>query len=94
MCLGVYGSVPVPTEWPEQKVQILTEDASPKVKIEYRTLAGGTASQMIVRIARLEANEEAHAYVTFEVTRRTLLPPADRTIFKTPRTSGTKTRTS
>ena len=82
-CNGIYGTAPVPTEWREQKVQILREDVSPNVhKVEYRTLAGGTAKQMIVHVPHLNPGEEAHAYVIFEITRRTLLPPEDKSVFK------------
>jgi hypothetical protein len=85
-CNGMTGSVPVPTEWPEQKVQILKEDVTPNVsKIEYRQLAAGTAKQMIVHFGHLAPGTEAHALVTFEITRRTILPPEDTSIFKTAR---------
>ncbi|HEV2969217.1 MAG TPA: transglutaminase domain-containing protein [Pirellulales bacterium] len=82
-CIGIVGTVPVPTEWPEQKVQILKEDVSPSVrKVEYRQLTGGTAKQMLVAVPHLNAGDEAHALVTFEITRRTILPPEDKSIFK------------
>src|SRR5258708_36811622 len=64
-CNGIVGTVPVPTEWPEQKVQIVKEDVSPNVhKIEYRQLSGGTAQQMLVTLPHLNSGEEAHALVT------------------------------
>ncbi len=82
-CNGIVGTAPVPTEWPEQKVQILNEDVTPNVrKVEYRTLAGGAAKQMIVHVPHLNPGEECHALVTFEITRRTILPPEDTKIFK------------
>jgi hypothetical protein len=82
-CNGMVGTVPVPTEWPEQKVQILREDVTPNVtKVEYRPLAAGTAKQMVVNIGHLKPGDEAHALVTFELTRRTILPPEDTSIFK------------
>src|SRR5437764_2751164 len=64
-CNGIVGTAPVPTEWPEQKVQILREDVTPNVrKVEYRTIAGGTAKQMIVHVPHLNPSEEAHAMIT------------------------------
>jgi Transglutaminase-like superfamily len=82
-CNGIVGTAPVPTEWPEQKVQILREDVTPNVrKVEYRTIGGGTAKQMIVHVPHLNPSEEAHAMVTFEITRRTILPPEATNIFK------------
>ncbi len=82
-CAGIVATMPVPTEWPEQKVTILKEDSSPTVrKIEYRILAGGAVKQMIVHVPTLPSGEECHAYVTFEIVRRTVLPPEDKSIFK------------
>lgn len=82
-CNGMVGTVPVPTEWTEQKVQILREDVTPNVtKVEYRPLAAGTAKQMVVNIGHLKPGDVAHALVTFEITRRTILPPEDTSIFK------------
>src|SRR5436309_1168143 len=53
-CNGMVGTVPVPTEWPEQKVQIIREDVTPNItKVEYRLLAAGTAKQMVVNIGHL-----------------------------------------
>src|ERR1700686_2746612 len=50
-CNNIVGTAPVPTEWPEQKVQILREDVSPSVrKVEYRQIGGGTAKQMLVSV--------------------------------------------
>jgi transglutaminase-like putative cysteine protease len=81
-CRGIVSTVPVPTDWPEQKVTILDEDLSPSIhKVSYRTIDGG-AKQMVVTMPELRSGEEAHAYVTFEFTRYSLLPPEDTTIYK------------
>ncbi len=79
------GTAPVPFEWPEQKVTVAKEDLSPGVqKIEYKTLNAGV-KQMIIKVPSLPAGQEAHALITFEVTRNALLPPADTTIFSIPK---------
>src|SRR5688572_393248 len=31
-CAGVYATIPVPTDWPEQQVKIVAEEISPSVK--------------------------------------------------------------
>jgi hypothetical protein len=81
-CRGVVATAPVPTNWPEQTVKIEKEETSSNVqKIQYRML-GGTVRQMIVNVPRLKQGEQATATVTFEVTRRTLLPPVDKTQYK------------
>lgn len=74
-CKGIRATIPIPMEWPEQQVNVLKEDLSPEIRsVTYRTIGGG-ARQMIVEIPLLPAEAEAHALVTFEVTRHTLLPP-------------------
>jgi len=77
-CRGIVGTTPVPIDWPEQEVQVIDEDISPFVdRVSYRTLAGDTVKQMVVTIRQLPRGEEAHAIITFEVRRRTLLPPEE-----------------
>jgi hypothetical protein len=83
-CGGVRGTAPVPTTWPEQSVRIVEEDFSPHVDdVDYRTLNNGVR-QMVVSIRMIPANESAHAYVTLEVTRWSILPPEDPSQFKIP----------
>jgi hypothetical protein len=76
-CRGLYATLPVPADWPEQTVRILQEDVSPDVRsLRYRTLPGGV-KQMIVEIPDLPAGAKAHAIVTFALDRASILPPAD-----------------
>ncbi|MBP86737.1 MAG: transglutaminase [Planctomycetaceae bacterium] len=84
-CGGIYGTATVPTDWPEQRVRVVEEDFSSEVSnVKYRTLDNGV-KQMLVSIARLEAGREAHAFVTFEVTKSSILAPDDPTQFKIPK---------
>ncbi len=83
-CMGITGSMPVPTAWAEQEVKIDSEDVSPLIKkVEYRNL-GDNAKQMLIHIPQLPNGQEAHAYVTFEVKRYSLLPPEDPKVFQLP----------
>ena len=76
-CRDIYATLPVPADWPEQKVQILQEDLSPDVRsLRYRTLPGGI-KQMIVEIPELHAGEKAQAIVTFSLERMSIIPPVD-----------------
>jgi hypothetical protein len=87
-CRGIVGTAPVPTEWPEQQVKIDKEEVTPNIpKVAYRTLGGGTVRQMIVTVPHLNPGEEASAMITFEVTRHTILPPADTSKYKIPEKS-------
>ncbi|MDZ7616427.1 MAG: transglutaminase family protein, partial [Patescibacteria group bacterium] len=82
-CRGLVGSIPVPIDWPEQKVRVAEEDVSPNVTVGYE-MVDGTVKQMLVRIPFLPANEEARAVITFEIERSTLLPPSDTSKFRIP----------
>ncbi|MCA9239685.1 MAG: transglutaminase domain-containing protein [Planctomycetales bacterium] len=74
----IQAMVAVPLECDEQQVTIAEEDFSSEVeKVEYRTLPGGGARQMVIKIPYLAANATARAVVTFNVTTRTVLPPED-----------------
>ena len=83
-CGGIYATIPVPTDWPEQQVKIVAEDKSPQVDgIEYRALDNGV-KQMLVSITALNAGETAQALVTFEVSKNPVLAPDDPSQFVKP----------
>lgn len=82
----IVATAAVPRDWPEQKVQVVDEDTSSSVQgLHYQQLGGGGATQMVVEVPQLPGGQEARALVTFEVTRRTLLPPANTAIYKIPK---------
>lgn len=81
-CAGMFATVPVPTDWPEQTVKVVNEDISKHVRrVTYRTLEGGVR-QMLIDIPQIAAGDTAQALVTFEVTRSSLRPPLDPGQFK------------
>ncbi len=91
-CGGIIASVPVPIDWPEQKVTIVDEDTSPEVaRIGYRDLNGGVR-QMLVQIPQLPAGRTAQALVTLEITRSSILGPEDTSIFVIPKRPTAETR--
>ena len=76
-CRDIYATLPVPADWPEQKVAIAKEELSPEVRgLRYRTLPGGV-KQMLVEIPSLPAGRTAQALVTFTLERSAILPPKD-----------------
>ncbi|RIK75306.1 MAG: transglutaminase [Planctomycetota bacterium] len=83
-CMGVYGTVPFPMDWPEQKVTVVGEEFSAAVKRRPNRQVDGTVQQMLVTIPQLKSGEEAVALVTLEVHRRSILPPDDTTVFSIP----------
>ncbi len=74
-CSGLYATLPIPQEWPEQKVRVINEDFSPQVKnVKYLELGGGMR-QMQLNIPTLPTGTQAHAIVTMEIDRRPTLAP-------------------
>jgi len=82
---GLFGTIAVPTDWPEQTVRIQQEDITPNVKrVGYRTLEQGV-KQMTISLPQLSGGETARAIVTFAVERHSLKAPPDTTIFVLPK---------
>jgi hypothetical protein len=73
-CKGIFATIPVPKEWPEQQVQLLDEDISRLARVSSRELPG--VRQLLVRIPFLSAGQTAQALFTFEIRRREINPPA------------------
>lgn len=83
-CAGLRGSIPVPTDWPEQEVRIVEEEVSPLVRsMRYRDLGG--LRQMQYSIPQLPPGELATALVTFEIVRHAILPPDETATFQIPK---------
>ncbi len=72
---GIVATLPVPMDWPEQRVKSLDEQKSGGARISYRTLDGGVR-QMVVTIPKLAAGQEASAIVTLEISKHRILEPA------------------
>ncbi|HEY2828051.1 MAG TPA: transglutaminase family protein [Pirellulales bacterium] len=81
-CRGIVASFPVPMEWPEQKVEAADKDFSPGVHLASERVLSGGAKQILINIPSLASGEEAHAIMTFEVTRSSILPPEETSLFK------------
>jgi hypothetical protein len=91
-CQGLYATMPVPADWPEQRVRVVAEDVSPGVRGPiYRTLGAGVR-QMVVEIPELAAGRQARAVVTFEVERSALVPPEETGGLRIPQKPGRELR--
>lgn len=76
-CMGLLGTFPVPTEWPEQQVKVVSEEITPIVRRHsLRTEVEGLR-QVVFDVPQLPAGSTATCFVTFEVVRHGLLPPED-----------------
>ena len=82
-CQGIVGYIPFPVDWPEQTVRIVEEEITKSAKVSYETV-DDTVKLMVVRIPRLNNNEEAKALVTFEIKRHVLLAPTDTSRYRLP----------
>lgn len=77
-CGGLEGTVALPGDWPEQEAKIVSEDFSPFItRIDYRTV--DNVKQLMIEVPELPGGEEAHALITYDISRHALLPPEDTT---------------
>ncbi|QDV57870.1 transglutaminase-like domain-containing protein [Rosistilla oblonga] len=68
-CEEIFATFPVPTDWPEQTVQLVDQQISRYVdRWDTRDLFGG-AKQVRVRMVNVPANTASDALFTFEVTK-------------------------
>lgn len=84
-CVGIYGTFPVPVDWPEQDVKLVEENISDTIrKSQTRDLEDGVR-QMVIAVPQLNFGEKAEAILTFELTRRVQPVPEDTTVYEIPR---------
>jgi hypothetical protein len=81
---GIVATLPVPMDWPEQKVKIDGEEISPKTKVSYRVL-DGAVKQMQVAVPKLADGETARAVVTFEIEKSWIEAPESTDGLRTPK---------
>ena len=83
--LNALATIPVPDEWPEQRVRVVDEDITPSyTKVSYRNLDREGVRLMVVAVPRLSAGSEARALITFEVTTSAVAAPTDTAIYQVP----------
>ncbi len=84
-CLGLYATIPVPIDWPEQTVRVVNEELSPHVKnVKYRLLEDGV-KQMLVSVPTIRSGDTASAILTVEIDRRPIDAPADTSALEVPK---------
>lgn len=82
-CAGLTGTIPLPTDWPEQQVKIVGEDISPTVRRHSQRKLDGL-TQLLFEIPQLRAGETANCLLTVEVARSEQLPPDDQSALSIP----------
>ncbi|MDX1961532.1 MAG: transglutaminase family protein [Pirellulales bacterium] len=84
-CAGLRITTPVPIDWPEQKVKVVEEKATPNVRnVTFINNIAGGVRQMVITIPSLKANEIAEAYTIYEIERHSLVPPEKTDELKIP----------
>jgi hypothetical protein len=83
---GVVATLPVPMDWPEQKVRIVESDITPRTKVSYRVI-DGAVKQMVVSIPKLAQGDEARAVVTFEIEKWWIEEPESTAGLRVPKAS-------
>ncbi len=78
---GVFSQVairlPVPNEWPEQRVAIVEEEIDDRAgPVKYRVLDNGVR-QMLISIPQVPANSEANVLITYEVSVSPIMGPTE-----------------
>lgn len=72
---GAIAAAPVPIEFPEQKITVLSEFRSPQVSSVKMKDFGGQGRQMIVNVPNLGPGETARATITMRLDRYDILAP-------------------
>jgi hypothetical protein len=81
---GLFSTFPVPADWPEQQVKVVNEEITPNVRRStYREIDG--LKQLLVEVPQLAPGDTATCFVTLEITRHAILPPADTTALVVPK---------
>ena len=85
-CVNIVGTAPVPIDWPDQEVRVVAENFDPAAKrVNYREIGNGTAKQMLVNIPQIPPNEKVKVILVLEISRYSLLPPDDTSIYRIPK---------
>lgn len=83
-------TIPVPTDWPEQTVDLFEENIPAEVRsVEYRELNSGVR-QLVASIPRIKANQLIEMTVTFNVTTHQVNPPPHTEVFEIPKRAAKK----
>ncbi len=79
---NIIAVAPIPKDWPEQQVRIVSEDLDATVRrVRFRSLGNG-ARQMVVEIPRLAQGQTAQAVLTIEITKYAIEEPRDPSVLE------------
>ncbi|MDO4570526.1 MAG: transglutaminase-like domain-containing protein [Planctomycetia bacterium] len=82
-CSNITGTIPIPVDWPEQKVKIVEENFPAYAKVSVQKQAGGS-SLLVFKINTLPAGENINLTAKFEVENYSQVGPEDVSKYKIP----------
>lgn len=89
---GIETYLPLPTEWPEQKLRVLDIQKSDQVTRSGYKEVGENARIMQIKMNQIAAGDTAKVVVKMEVTRHPILEPEDTNLFRIPKRVSRKLR--
>lgn len=76
--------IPVPTNWPEQKVEVVKEELPPEIsRVKWEEV--GNIKILELKIEEFPARERLIGLVTFRVETKQIIAPKDTSIFRMPK---------
>jgi Transglutaminase-like superfamily len=88
---GIQATLPVPMDWPEQKVKVIAEDHAKNSKVSYRVL-DDSVKQMVVAIPTLASGETDSVLVTYEIEKSWIEAPESTAALRVPKPSRALTK--
>jgi hypothetical protein len=89
---GVTVRLPVPNEWPEQRVSVIAEELYDRAsEIRYRVLDAGVR-QMMIAIPQVPGQTEANVLITYEVSVSPIFAPEQTIGLKKPKKVSKETK--
>ena len=90
---SIKATVPIPMDWPEQKIEIIKENRTQNVgKFKSENPTKHTR-QFTFSVGQMIPNETETAFIRFKVKKKMILPPKDTKQFSIPKKVDSKTRT-
>ncbi len=83
-CTKIHATLPIPMQWPEQKVEITSSNISPLAVTELRPVQGG-ALQLVIDAATVQPGGNFEAILTVDIEKSFIKAPEDPSKLKIPK---------
>lgn len=82
---GIQATVPVPTNWPDQSVELIEQAKTPNVTLARLQKVGKDGQQLFIKINSLNPNQTAEATVTLKIVKHDSVAPRQTDSLEIPR---------